>query len=671
VSLAKKFFSRLPILAAALICACQLGSDGGTEIPNEVTGSLYMPNGQPAVNAEVILYPVNYVPGNLDSAGIPVIVSTDDSGKFFLPKVASGEYNILSQITMSFGKTAKLSKASQASGASALQNASFVLLAFSDSLFISGAPQELPPDTLRAPGSLTGKVELQLQDDPRAAVVQVLGTDYYTNVDSTGNFTLNNLPQGTYELQVTPYLPNYIPLFQDVTIVSGKADTLPLPLVPFYSGIPVVTGLTAQARTDGTVLLHWNRMSYSPLQSYLIFRDTAGTLVPGSFLLGGTSDTSFVDTVYKNFRYPFGDTSTHTFEYRVRIQNPSNNLGPLWNPVTVTVTPPMVSSGRWHLAQAQAPFQARSSANAVVFQNALWVIGGQSGDSILQDAWSSADGVTWSKMTDSLPIPTSVIPLSAVVFQNKLWIMGMNNYANFLWNSADGVHWSSVTDTESFSPLLWPVLLHFQNQLWVAGGFSLFSFLPGPFSTTNLAINPIQLALSSLDGVNWNGVKYSSLDSTSLPSVGTDSGTAGVVCFKNKMWVVGGKSPFNVVGAPLNSAVSEAVQNSLDGHSWSTVITDTAFLPRFDHSLAVHDSELWVIGGYVTRTFTYYSLEVVQTALVNDVWNSADGLTWNVVDTRAPFSARIHPATVSFQGRLWVIGGENAQGPLGDIWYFE
>jgi len=94
-------------------------------------------------------------------------------------------------------------------------------------------------------------------------------------------------------------------------------------------------------------------------------------------------------------------------------------------------------------------------------------------------------------------------------------------------------------------------------------------------------------------------------------------------------------------------------------------------LPRYDHSLTVHDGKMWVIGGNVTDTLTYYSLKAVQTALTNDVWSSADGLSWSIVDTRAPFSVRRHHAAVSFQGRLWVIGGENAEGLLNDIWYFE
>ncbi len=655
----KGFLRSLPQLAAFLLAACQLGG-GGTEIPNELTGSVYLTGGQPAADAEVILYPVSYTPGNPDSAASLKTTHTDGSGRFSFSNVANGEYNILSRLASPLEKTAASANVPESP---AIQSIAYNLLAFSDSTLISGAAQELPPDTLRAPGSLVGKVQLQPQDDPRSSIVQLLGTDYYTNVDSAGNFTLDNLPQGTYRLQVTTFLTNYVPLFKEITILSGKADSLPQPLAPFYSGIPVVTGLTAQARADGTVLLHWNRTNYSQFRTYLIFRDTAGTLFPGTSNPSGTSDTAFVDTVYKNVRYPFGDTSSHTYEYRVRVEDQAGDPGAVLNEVTVTVHPPMVTSGRWHLAAAQAPFPARSFPNALVFNNALWVIGGKSGNTVLQDAWSSQDGMTWKKAFDSLPIPPSQTPLAAAVFQGKLWVMGVRNNHNFLWNSPDGTSWARVSDSISFPNLTnatglfhsYASLLVFQNQLWVVGGVT---------QMVNGMSNALFMSHYSSDGVNWNAAKYpDSLSSSINFAASIDSSFLNTAGFGGKIWMAGGVYDF--------PEFSTSVWNSADGQNWSEAVQNAAFLPRYDHAVTVHNGSLWVTGGYVASTSTDYTINVIETALSSEVWSSADGLSWTQIDTRAPFSPRAHHAAVSFQNRLWILGGDNGQAGLNDIWYFE
>lgn len=239
-----RFLWYVPIAATALVSACQFLSDGGTEIPNELTGSLYLPGGTPAINAQVTLYPVDYLSNNPPSGETDMKRSTrtDSTGRYSFSDMADGRYNVLS-------------------------NAHDSLFSFRDSLLISGK-LKIPSDTLNPPGSLTGKIQLREEDDPTTAVVQVVGTDYIGSVDSTGTFVLTNVAQGTYRMQLTTTLPNYAPSFREVTILSGQNDTLSEVFVPAHFGLDssTVALWTFDSQSGNAFLdLSGNRNHLSPV----------------------------------------------------------------------------------------------------------------------------------------------------------------------------------------------------------------------------------------------------------------------------------------------------------------------------------------------------------------------------------------------------------------------
>ncbi len=197
-----------------LFSACQFLSNGGTEIPNELTGNLYLQGGMPSAYTEVILYPVDYVPGDAGSMAKRRITRTDSTGRFRFKNIPAGWYNVFSR--------------------QGLQNSMDSVFAFSDSITLSSGTREMPPDTLRHPGSLSGIVQLRAQDDPRTATVQLLGTDYSGSVDSNGRFQIPRVAQGIYPVRVITTLPDYAPGIQQVTVQSGRNDTLPDILILSY-----------------------------------------------------------------------------------------------------------------------------------------------------------------------------------------------------------------------------------------------------------------------------------------------------------------------------------------------------------------------------------------------------------------------------------------------------
>jgi hypothetical protein len=103
----------------------------------------------------------------------------------------------------------------------------------------------------------------------------------------------------------------------------------------------------------------------------------------------------------------------------------------------------------------------------------------------------------------------------------------------------------------------------------------------------------------------------------------------------NKLWIIGGLSSGKVLSDVLYST---------DGLNWNQATSQAAFGPRWGQASAVfnagHGDALWVVGGTDGKTF------------LNDVWNSTDGVTWNLVTASAPFTGRVRHNLVVFQHKL-------------------
>ena len=73
------------------------------------------------------------------------------------------------------------------------------------------------------------------------------------------------------------------------------------------------------------------------------------------------------------------------------------------------------------------------------------------------------------------------------------------------------------------------------------------------------------------------------------------------------------------------------------------------------------DGEMLIIGGY-----RYGAAK--QKILSAEVWASDDGITWELRTAAAEFGPRILPEAIQYKGRIWLVGGESADGLAQDIW---
>lgn len=137
----------------------------------------------------------------------------------------------------------------------------------------------------------------------------------------------------------------------------------------------------------------------------------------------------------------------------------------------------------------------------------------------------------------------------------------------------------------------------------------------------------------SKDGRKWA--------KTSLPDSGLNSAYQKYVLFKDAVYALG-----TMRGIYTNMTLTSSISRTRDFKTWE-VLAERSNLPkRVFYGATVFNERIWLFGGWDGAT--YY----------NDAWSSADGINWERVAEKAPWSPRtISGGVVVFQNKIWIVGG--------------
>lgn len=118
----------------------------------------------------------------------------------------------------------------------------------------------------------------------------------------------------------------------------------------------------------------------------------------------------------------------------------------------------------WQTIAVKSNLPERFFYHPVVFNNKIWIFGGTAdGDQSFDDAWSSADGVQWTKEAEALPFGKRNSQ-NFIVFKNKLYML-----ADDVWVSEDAIHWSKVVDKITDATLFGFTPVVFDDKIWLLG----------------------------------------------------------------------------------------------------------------------------------------------------------------------------------------------------------
>ncbi len=350
----------------------------------------------------------------------------------------------------------------------------------------------------------------------------------------------------------------------------------------------------------------------------------------------------------------------------------------------------------WNKATGSAAFSGRSTFGLLAYNGDMWVIGGNGGGAPLGDVWYSQDGVNWTE-SNTLAFPQRSGP-SCYVFNNQMWVIGGANFggghANPLddvWASTDGKTWTEINNSPSFSARDGAIGVVCGNAMWLIGGanntstlYDVWVSLDGNvWKQTNTSL-PFNASMGT--GVSYNGEVWAfgfgtspwvwssncclvptptpSFTPTMLPACNpTQPGNAWTAIITSTPTPVFGTGGNGVVFDPLDGggprmwAVNgTSVYSSFNGLTWTLVKSSAPFPARNGFGLVSFNNRLWLIGGLNGSAY-------------NDVWWSSNGTVWNEATASAAFSGRTAFGLLAYNGYMWVLGGNNGGAPLGDVWY--
>ena len=248
----------------------------GTQTGNPmIAGVLYNKDGSRAVQARVKFIPVDFKPGAglRKTLAVNDTTTTDDNGRYEIDSLPANTYNLF------FSGNGNL--------------------AYRDSVTVrEGYHITIESDTLKAPGSLHGKIQMQSGDNPLTVSILFLGTMVWSAPDdSTGTFDVMNLAEGDYRVRFLSILDAYTPKDTTLHVVAGKVDTLAHDIVLQYNGIPVPNGLRFTYDTlHEAVSLFWNKPTAGkPVKSYNVYRRHQDSTAFAS-VKNGVIDTRYTDS---------------------------------------------------------------------------------------------------------------------------------------------------------------------------------------------------------------------------------------------------------------------------------------------------------------------------------------------------------------------------------------
>ncbi len=289
-----------------------------------------------------------------------------------------------------------------------------------------------------------------------------------------------------------------------------------------------------------------------------------------------------------------------------------------------------------------------SSNKMVEFNGKIWSVGGyQNGASYpnqSSEVWVSSNGSNWEFVTSGQF--DSRVAHSLTVFDGKMWLIGgISNSESGLsdvWFSSDGFDWKLATNTPAFGSISFHSTTVFNNKLIV-------------FTANEI--------WSSTDGIGWNLMAQNIFPARS---------GAELTVFNDKLYIIGGYACYETyfdeeTGFDIcYETYYNEIWESNNGTDWSQV---SCSLPIFNgissFSTSIYKKRCWIIGGWraAAKGGSYAS---------DEMWYSNNMKDWCKYGGSLELlqGGRSSHASIVYEDRVFVFGGNGLYGTTGSIWSF-
>lgn len=259
----------------------------------------------------------------------------------------------------------------------------------------------------------------------------------------------------------------------------------------------------------------------------------------------------------------------------------------------------------------------------------------------------SADITAWSNLSPDAKFPgyTSVVGFKVgekyFIMGGKKGASGIGGHSYGIHSSTDGVEFSEVNTNifKEYGMGLGAAAVKHDGKQLLMGGYTPSDYEVWGETGNGYGINTVW---SSEDGETWTKVN----DGAAKEQKFTARTNATVANMNGDLYLTGGYSVG--FGAP-QGALSDVWKSTDGGATWTNLDAQFGddFVARADSKLIVYKNELYLIGGRTKFPYTYF----------NEIYKSADGVTWTKVEVAAPFTARASFSCFVYNDRMYVLAG--------------
>lgn len=607
-----------------------------------ISGRVFSDDGRPVANAKACLYADTFQNASIKRSfprGALSCVKTDNAGTYYLTTKQSLPVTLITHKDKAW----------------ALHRPKFTSTT-PDTIYIS--------DTIRSPGSFHFTIQIENQTDHRARL-SLVGTPFTFYSNRSGKVALTAIPPGAYAAVLKSLIEGYQTVRCTLRIQAAETtrltDTLTIPkeIIQPSTAKDTIAKLHHDAKStiaqkpspQTTVpnppaapqIPSNQKIAHPPIQTAVKptqpFASSPPTVsVPADTFIGLFDTLTLIGKAFDNgtiitTEWDIGGTGSYT-----RTTNGVITIPPFKQPQTrvycifratdndgeTTIDTTVVYVRLlWTSISPPENLLGRNGHSLLSFHNAYWIIGGNR-----SDVWRSADGVSWTLMTDTAPFG-KLFGHTTSAFNNRLWIIGgktsVNKFSNAIWSSVEGVNWRREA-TLPFESRLYHSATYYDNKLWIIGGLS--------GSENEPILNDVW---STDDGINWRG------NSRSAPF--QQRYGHGCVVFNSALCLAGG---FNDA---LDKQTSyNDVWTSVDGVTWKQLTNAAPFSAEQYHSFVPQGNLLWAVGGYQKDGTTDVFL---------DILNSADGIAWTRLTKPTTSKKRFFCTAIPYHNKLMVSPSES------------
>lgn len=280
------------------------------------------------------------------------------------------------------------------------------------------------------------------------------------------------------------------------------------------------------------------------------------------------------------------------------------------------------SCGTWRIVRSPAIPDGRLSDVSGASATDVWAVGDNSGNNPIIEHW---DGSRWTgKLQTSID---GVLYTVHAVSADDVWVAG------YLYNRGNPKPLVEHWDGGGWSIVPVPVPGSYRYAYEMTGVSPDDIWIVGSYHTREGTVDPLFL--------HWNGVRWRHLPQPALPYGGVLLGVDAIS--SNDVWAVGYQ------GSPEIFDDQPLIEH-WDGQSWSVV--PAAPPPSGDGNIlrdvsAVAADDVWAVGEYETEA------QGVSAPLIEH-W---DGISWNLVESRAPAFSALLAVDALRSDAVWAVGG--------------